>query len=63
MTFAASTGATPGTSTATLTYLSGSLSVSYTFDVVVVDREQVAVNTVQDRLLASPPAFLRRTSM
>ena len=54
MTFAASTGATPGTSTATLTYLSGSLSVSYTFDVVVVEREQVAVNTVQDRLLASP---------
>ena len=54
MTFAASTGATPGTSMATLTYLSGSLSVSYTFDVVVVERERVAVNTVQDRLLASP---------
>ena len=54
MTFAASTGATPGTSTAMLTYLSGSLSVSYTFEIVVVEREQVAVNTVQDRLLASP---------
>jgi uncharacterized membrane protein len=54
LTFDASTGATPGTSTATLTYLAGSFSVSYTFDVVVVDREQVAVNTVQDRLLANP---------
>jgi uncharacterized membrane protein len=54
LTFDASTGATPGTSTATLTYLAGSFSVSYTFDVVVVDREQVAVNTVRDRLLANP---------
>ncbi len=54
MTFDASTGATPGTSAVTLTYLAGSLSVSYTFDVVVVEREQVAVNTVQERLLASP---------
>lgn len=54
MTFNASTGATPGTSSATLTYLGSSLSVSYTFDVVVIEREQVAVNTVQNRLLASP---------
>ena len=61
LTFSASTGATPGTSTATLTYLAGSLSVDYTFDIVVVDREQIAVNTVQTRILASPTSFSSTT--
>ena len=54
MTFNAATTATPGTTAVNLTYLAGSLSVSYVFDIVVVDREEVAVNTVQNRLLASP---------
>ena len=56
LTFSATTGATPSSSTVSLTYLAASLSVSYTFDVVIVDREDVAVNTVQTRLLASPSA-------
>ena len=52
--FSADTGATPSSSTVTLTYLAASLSVSYSFDVVIVDREDVAVTAVQTRLLASP---------
>ena len=54
ITFSATTGATPATSTVVLTYLDGSFSVSYSFDVVVVDREEVVVNSVQQRMFASP---------
>ena len=54
ITFAAATGATPASSPVVLTYQDGTFSVSYSFDVVVVDREEVVVNSVQQRLFASP---------
>ena len=54
ITFSATTGATPATSPVVLTYQDGSFSVSYSFDVVVVDREEVVVNSVQQRMFASP---------
>ncbi|MGB1233851.1 MAG: hypothetical protein ACPHF0_06770, partial [Poseidonia sp.] len=54
ITFSASTGATPASSPVVLTYQDGPFSVSYTFDVVVIDREEVVVNSVQQRMFASP---------
>lgn len=54
LTFNAATGSTPGTSAISLVYQDAAFSVAYNFDVVVVDREEVAVNSVQTRLLASP---------
>ncbi|MEL0182095.1 MAG: hypothetical protein VW872_03420, partial [Candidatus Poseidoniales archaeon] len=54
ITFSASTGATPASSPVVLTYQDGPFSVSYSFDVVVVDREEVVVNSVQQRMFASP---------
>ena len=56
ITFTAATGATPATTSVTLTYQDGAFSTSYTFDVVVVDRQEVMVNSVQQRLFASPLA-------
>ena len=54
ITFAATTGATPATSPLILTYTAGSLSVDYAFSLVVVDREEVVLSALQQRLLASP---------
>lgn len=54
LTFSAATGSTPGTSSASLTYQASEFDITYTFDIVIVDREEVSVNTVQSRLLASP---------
>ena len=54
LTFDAATGSTPGTSALSLVYQDSAFSITYNFDVVVVDREEVAVNSVQNRLLASP---------
>ncbi len=54
ITFNAATGATPGTSAVSLAYQDAGFNVSYSFDVVVVDREEVSVNSVQHLLLASP---------
>ena len=56
ITFSATTGATPASSPVVLTYQDGTFSVSYSFDVVIVDREEVVVNSVQQRLFASPLA-------
>ena len=56
ITFSATTGATPASSPVVLTYQDGPFSVSYSFDVVIVDREEVVVNSVQQRLFASPLA-------
>ena len=54
LTFNAATGATPGTSAVSLAYQDAGFNVAYSFDVVVVDREEVSVNSVQHLLLASP---------
>ena len=56
ITFTAATGATPATTPVTLTYQDGAFSTSYSFDVVVVDRQEVMVNSVQQRIFASPLA-------
>ena len=61
LTFSAATGSTPGTSPVSLTYQAGQLSTIYDFDVVVIDREEVSVNTVQSRLLASPSSVTSLT--
>ena len=54
ITFVATTGASPATSPLVLTYTAGSFSVDYAFSLVVVDREEVMLSALQQRLLASP---------
>ena len=61
LTLSASNSATPGSSSAVLTYTSGSMSVAYEFEVVVVEREEIVVNTVQQRLLAGPASVSSTT--
>ena len=54
LTFNAATGSTPGTSAISLVYQDAGFNVAYNFDLVIVDREEVSVNSIQNRLLASP---------
>ena len=59
--FSATTGATPGASSLVLTYTAGSFSIEYAFNLVVVDREDVAIGAFQQRLVASPAGFSSTT--
>ena len=53
-TFAASTGATPSTTSVSLSYDGAGLSEAFVFDLMLLDRAEVVANTVQSRLLANP---------
>ena len=52
--FTATSGATPSTTSVTLSYDGAGLSEVFAFDLIVMDRAEVVVNTVQSRLLANP---------
>lgn len=54
LTFEAQTGATPSTTSVVLSFGDGTIASSWTFDLVVVDREEVLVNSVSQRILANP---------
>mgnify|MGYP005676256137 FL=1 len=43
------------------TYTAGSFSIEYAFNLVVVDREDVAIGAFQQRLVASPAGFSSTT--
>ena len=53
-TFVASTGATPSTTSVSLSYNGAGLSEAFDFDLLLLDRAEVVANTVQSRLLANP---------
>ena len=59
--FSAQTGATPSTTDVTLAYASGDLSEEFSFDLIVIDRAEVSLNAVQNRLLANPASSTTMT--
>ncbi|MBR69127.1 MAG: hypothetical protein CMA86_06425 [Euryarchaeota archaeon] len=59
--FSAQTGATPSTTDVTLAYVSGDLSEEFSFDLIVIDRAEVSLNAVQNRLLANPASSTTMT--
>ncbi len=52
--FTATVGASPSTSAVTLTYAGNDVSQTFSFDLIVLDRAEVIVNSLQSRLLANP---------
>ena len=52
--FTATTGATPSTTSVSLTYDTAGLSEAFAFDLMLLDRTEVVANSVQSRLLANP---------
>ena len=52
--FTATTGATPSTTSVSLTYDAAGLSEAFAFDLMLLDRTEVVANSVQSRLLANP---------
>lgn len=54
ITLAASIGATPSSAPVTLRYQGDGVNQMFAFDLIVLDRSEVLVNSIQSRLLASP---------
>lgn len=52
--FTATVGASPSTSAVTLTYTGNDVSQTFSFDLIVLDRAEVIVNSLQSTLLANP---------
>ena len=52
--FSAETGASPSTTSVSLSYGTGELTQTFVFDLIVTDRSDVNVNALQSRLLANP---------
>ena len=52
--FSAETGASPSTTSVSLSFSTGELTQTFVFDLIVTDRSDVNVNALQSRLLANP---------
>ncbi len=52
--FEAATGATPSSTPISLRYQGNGVSQTFAFDLILLDRSEVLVNSIQSRLLASP---------